>query len=421
MERTPAYLAALSSAAVAGLDPVSVEALPSLPHQLYDVGFVMDTQHRRWVIRAPRDEAAAARMEQGFALLTLLGRRLPFAVPTPKGFVALKGVGRAVVYPYLPGHNLEFSELPPGPGLAAELGRAIAALHNEDPRVFEEAGAEAYDTDGYRVRRLSELDRAAATGRVPTMLLERWEKALEDVALWRFATTPTHGDLSGEEVLAVFEGEDASTGRIRALTGWDDAKVADPAEDFAILVDEASEAAVDTVLEAYAHARVERPDANLLVRARLYAELRQLRELMAALGRGDDAAVEGLSTQLRRLDDELHSEADDDYRRTSLAPVLPRRRTPPPPPIEEAEDDEDDDVVAPREPLSTLVIDGEASAEAARTAVDEEGARREADGDSEPRSAESAAPGPGRPSTTADEGSSSDPSADGSSKSLEAG
>lgn len=345
MERTPAYLAALASVAVPGLDPVSVEALPSLPQHLYDVGFVTDTEHRRWVVRAPRTEAAAARMEQGFALLALLARRLPFAVPAAKGFAQMKECGRAVVYPYLPGHNLELAGLPPGPGLSAELGRAVAAVHNIDPRIFEEAGVEIYDADGYRRRCLSQLDRAAVTGRVPTALLDRWERALEDVALWRFATTPVHGDLGGEEILAVFDGDDAATGRIRALTGWDDAKVADPAADFTILLEEAPAPAVETVLEAYAHARVDRPDPNLLVRARLHTELRQLGVLMAALARGDDAAVDVLSTQLHRLDDAIHSESDDDYRRTSLSPVTPRQRSTPPPSVEE--EGEDDDVVAP--------------------------------------------------------------------------
>ena len=72
---------------------------------------------------------------------------------------------------------------------------------------------------------------------MPTALLVRWERQLEDVSLWRFAPTPTHGDLTGDQVLAVFDDEDdAATGRIRALTGWEDAKVADPADDFAALV-----------------------------------------------------------------------------------------------------------------------------------------------------------------------------------------
>ena len=72
----------------------------------------------------------------------------------------------------------------------------------------------------------------------------------------------------------MFEDEDdSSTGKIRAMTGWEDAKVADPADDFAALVTEASPQAVETVLEAYAHTRVERPDRHLLIRARLASEL----------------------------------------------------------------------------------------------------------------------------------------------------
>ncbi len=345
VERTPTFLAAVASAGVPGLDPVSVEALPSVPEQDYDVAFVQDSEHRRWVVRAPRSEAATARMDLTVPLLQLLARRLPFTIPAPRGFVQLKDGSRAMIYPYLPGHNLDFEEMPAGAGPAADLGRALAALHNTDPRLFEEAGMPSYDTDSYRTRRLAELDRAAESGRVPTALLARWEHALEDVALWRFAPTPTHGDLTGDQVLAVFEDDsDAATGRIRGITGWEDAKVADPADDFAALVEQADPATVETVLEAYAHARVERPDPNLLVRARLAAELAVLAELMRADTRGDELTVEGLSIRLRRLDEQVHAEdASNDYRRTSLTPVALRNRAVPPPELAE-EDDEDEDV-----------------------------------------------------------------------------
>ena len=344
MDRSPAFLAALASAAVPGLDPVSVEALPSTPDQSFDVAFVQDAEHRRWVVRAPRTDVAGAEMDRTVALLGLLARRLPFAVPAPRGFVALTEGGRAAVYPYLPGHNLDYAELPAGPGIAAELGRSIAALHNTDPAVFEEAGLPSYDADAYRSRRLAELDRAAESGRVPTSLLTRWEKALEDVSLWRFAPTPTHGDLTGDQVLAVFTDDtDASTGTVRAMTGWEDAKVADPADDFAALVADAPPEAVETVLEAYAHARVERPDANLLVRARLVAELGLLAALMRALAHQEAGAVEVLTTQLRRLDDAVHADEEehDDYRRTSLTPVGIRKRSARPPALVLDEDDED--------------------------------------------------------------------------------
>jgi macrolide phosphotransferase len=364
VERSPLQLAAIASAAVPGLDPVTVESLPSLPHDRFDVAFVRDSEHRRWVVRAPRSEAAGAELDAAVGLLGLLGRRLSFAVPTPRGFLALKGGGRAAVYPFIAGDPIDFGELPDGPGLAAEIGRAIAAVHNLDPRLVDEAGLPTYDADAYRSRRLSHLDRAAATGRVPHALLERWERALEDVSLWRFAATPVHGQLSGEQVLVVFDGDDASTGRVRGLIGWERAQVADPADDFAALVEQAPPAAVERALEAYAHARLERPDPNLLVRARLAGELGLLRDLMDALARRDEAAVEGLTTRLRRLDEHVHSleESSDDYQRMSLSPAGARPRpTPPPPAVLDDGDDEDD--IAPPSGAGPAADDAEHAAD----------------------------------------------------------
>lgn len=314
MTRTPLALAALASAAVPGLDPESVKGLTQLPGNQFEVAFIQDTQNRRWVVRAPLSAGAAAQMEVTVSLLGLLARRLPFSVPTPKGFVALKEGGRAAVYPYLAGRPLDFAGLPPGPGISAELGRALAALHNVDRALFDEAGLPSYDADTYRTRRLSDLDRAAETGHVPTGLLARWEQSLEDVSLWRFAPTPTHGDLTGDDVLAVFDDEDnAATGRIRGMTGWEYAKVADPADDFAALVTQASPAAFDSVLEAYAHARIDRPDTHLQRRARLAGELKLVSELLVAVGSRDHSGVEACATRLRQLDaNTLDADPDDE-------------------------------------------------------------------------------------------------------------
>jgi macrolide phosphotransferase len=329
--RSALALAALASAAIPGLDPATVEAVETHAGQEFELAFVQDTQHRRWVVRAPLTRAAGARMDVTVALLGLLARRLPFSVPAPKGFVALKEGGRAAVYPHLPGRPLELTHLPAGPGLAAEIGRSIAALHNVDLQLFEEAGLPSYDADTYRTRRLSELDRAAATGHVPAGLLARWEAALEDVSLWRFAPTPTHGDLGGEEILAVFEDDDdASSGRVRAFTGWEDAKVADPADDFATLVTEASPEAVDSVLEAYAHARVDRPDQHLERRARLAGELRLVTALLAATAAQDQDTIDSCASRLRRLAEHTaHSPLTEPQVVLSTAPVIPGVSMPP--------------------------------------------------------------------------------------------
>ena len=321
--RTPLALAALASAAVPGLDPATVKGVVQLPGHQFEIAFIEDTQHRRWVVRAPTSAAAGAQMDVSVSLLGLLARRLPFSMPAPKGFVTLNEGGRAMVYPYIAGRPLNFAHLPAGPGIAAELGRALAALHNIDLVLCEEAGLTSYDPDTYRTRRLSDLDRAAATGHVPTRLLSRWERSLEEVSLWRFAPTPTHGDLTGDEVLAVFDDDnDAATGRVRGLTGWENAKVADPADDFATLVTQASFSALDTVLEAYALARVDRPDMHLERRARLAGELKLVSKLLIAVGSKNQRAIKACADTLRRLDAAAFDDRDDKPVR-STAPTAP--------------------------------------------------------------------------------------------------
>ena len=283
-------------------------------------------------------------MDRTVALLGLLGRRLPFAVPAPKGFVALSEGGRAAVYPFLPGHNLDFAELPPGPGIAAELGRAIAALHNTDPAVYEEAGLPSYDADAYRSRRLADLDRAAETGRVPTTLLTRWETALEDVTLWRFAPTATHGDLTGDQVLAVFDDDDdAVTGKVRASPAGRTPRSPTRPTTSPRSSPTRRPRRVETVLEAYSHTRVERPDPNLLVRARLVAEL--------GAARHDDGGAGPQGRRRRRGAHAPSCAASTSGARQRGARRLPahlaragRRAPPHDPPARMVVDDDDEDL-----------------------------------------------------------------------------
>lgn len=302
--RSPLALAALASTAIPGLDPVTVQPVTGRTGDPFEVALIEDTEHRRWVVRAPMTPAAGAQMDAVESLLRLLSRRLPFSMPVPRGFAPVKDCGRAAVYPFLAGRPLDWRHLPAASNLAADVGRAVAALHNIDRGLYEEASLPSYDADGYRTRRLAELDRAAGTGHVPTGLLARWEGALEEVSLWRFAPTPTHGNLLGENVLAEFDDEsDAGTGRVRSVTGWEHAQVADPADDFASLVLQTSPEAFDTVLEAYAHARIERPDQHLERRARLAGELHLVTALLDAVATDDQELIARRSAALRRLDE----------------------------------------------------------------------------------------------------------------------
>ncbi len=308
MSHSPLFLAALASSAVPGLDPVSVAGVRVEPGDLFEVAYVQDTQDRRWVVKSPLTAAAGAMLDDIDVLSSLLGRRLDVAMPMVRGHAPL-AEGRAAVYLRVSGRPLDFAQLPPGP-LAEGVGRALAHIHNVERLLFEEAGRPTYDAEEHRRRQLSELDRAAATGHVPTNLLTRWERMLEDVSLWRFAPSPVHGCFTGRNVLAAFDDEqDAGSGHVRGVVAWEESRVGDPADDFADLAARAAPDAFDSVLEAYARSRVERPDGALVQRARLAAEMTPLRTLLRALSAGELGLVERTAERLRALDE--HIEQDD--------------------------------------------------------------------------------------------------------------
>ena len=274
---SPLALAALASVAVPGLDVYDVLRSPHTDAD-FDVVVVVDETGRRWTVRAPRRPAAGAALEAELGLLEALERAtaqgmLSFDIPRPAGTAPLSEGGRAVVFDQIRGTRLSLAELEPGPGLAANLGRAIAEIHELPASLVEDQGLPGYTAEEYRRRRLAEMDAAAQTGKVPAALTERWERQLEDVSWWRFEPTVCHGNLS-EHRWVVAEGA------IAGLTSWTDAKVADPADDLGWLVAAAPPEILDTVTEAYTLARREIRDPHLLDRARLCSETALARWLL---------------------------------------------------------------------------------------------------------------------------------------------
>lgn len=317
MPRSSLALAALASAAVPGLEVVGT-AGPRRTTPDFEVGGAIDSTGRRWVVRCPRNDAAGAAVEAELPILRNLAAavddgRLPFAVPRPAGLVALPENGRAVVWEFIPGQDLRLDELTGGPGLSAELGRAIAAVHELDPRLVEDAGLPVYDAESYRRRCLAEVDEAARTGHVPSVLLNRWERALEDVALWRFRAVPVHGDLAPENVLV-------ADGTVTAMLEFTSMHVGDPAEDLAWLLASAPLEALDSIAEAYDLARTHSPDAALMDRATLVSELAVARWLLHGTRLEDQPVVDDAVRMLDELADQVAGEPPIGHREPVVVP-----------------------------------------------------------------------------------------------------
>ena len=291
----------MATAAVPGLTPTAVSSAPDDPAD-FDSALLLDSEGKRWRVRSPRHAEASARLETEFLVLRAFApgirAELPFLMPTVAGTVR-QGQLSTFVYSHLAGSTRSVEELgAASPAVAREIGAALAAIHDLPHSLVSNADLPSYTPNEFRQRRLNELDQAATTGKIPPLLLRRWEHALEDVSLWRFNPCVVHGDLHEDNILV-----DAD--RVTAVTGWTDLRIGDPADDMAWLVASNDQDFVDAVLEHYTSSRRDVPDAHLLRRAALSAEFALAQYLVKGLATGNQDMIDEAESMLTVLAEDV--------------------------------------------------------------------------------------------------------------------
>lgn len=268
MARSPLTLAALATAAVPGIDVTGATRHGAGPVGRFDQAVldVRDGSHA--IIRIPRMKTAETQASADLlalqALTTGVRGRLPFAVHSFLGMAPIDGT-RAVVYDFLPGSPVELSSLAADGGLAGSIGRAIAAIHALPTSLVTDADLPFTRPLDTLATTVTVMEQAGATGLVPAALVERWENASEDPALWQFAPTVVNGAMSAETVL---QQNDQVTG----IVDWYALGVGDPARDLYWVLGATTPDAAESVFDAYNHARGS-TDRQVKKRATLYAEL----------------------------------------------------------------------------------------------------------------------------------------------------
>ncbi|MFC4428135.1 phosphotransferase [Citricoccus alkalitolerans] len=310
-------LAALASAAIPDLSPTGVVGSPDDPRD-FSAAVVFDRQGSRWRVRSPLHEEAAMRLETELQVLSGFtpGIRagLPFRVPSVAGAVRLDGM-RTFVYHDMPGEEMELEELTElGGKTPDDIGRVIAAVHALPAAVVENADLPVYTADQFRQRRLNELDQAATTGRIPAVLLRRWENALEEMELWEFSPVVAHGDLHEDNLLV-------DQRRLVSVTGWTDLHIGDPAEDFAWLASSGNQEFTDQVVKAYWQHRSEGTvqDGHLLRRAVLAAEFALAQWLVRGIAADDEEMAAEAEAMLQELEADVEEHGGQVI---SAAPVV---------------------------------------------------------------------------------------------------
>ncbi|HWT26168.1 MAG TPA: aminoglycoside phosphotransferase family protein [Solirubrobacteraceae bacterium] len=283
-ESAAADVPAVRRLIAASLPALSVESIAPLGEGTDHIAYLVDD---RLVVRFTTGRDAilsAASVDREARLLTVAAAVSPIAVPKPVLVAPEKG---CLAYLKLPGVPL--LDLPQrrralhAPGIAADLGRLLRALHAVAPQDVAELvtrddlapeqwldeAAEHYATVAAAIpsayRQVTREFLAAAAPQAPPQL--------------RFS----HNDLGIEHVLV-----DPRAGTVTGVLDWADAALADPARDFGLIYRDLGPAAAAAAFSAYG------PDAAVALRDRavFHARCALLEDLAFGLENGREPYVE---------------------------------------------------------------------------------------------------------------------------------
>lgn len=290
-------LAALAADAAPGKNFTNYRLDASNPHieQLQ----LWDKSGDSFILKSPRNSTGERELAlelEGLRAVSMSKESLPFEIPVLVGQTRDLEGAKAVLLSLLGGERPDLSRYTPGK-FSQSIAAVLAAIHSIDPSFVKDAGLPEYQSSDAVHQRVAEVDSIAATGRVAPQLLSRWEKALEDVALFRFHPVVTHGAINQDSLVV-------SNQEVIGVSGWNSLSITDPAEDLRWL---AGGALATTFEDTVLHYRANLPtaDENLALRAQLYSELELGNWLVHCLAHEDQTEVARAEDLLNELRDQL--------------------------------------------------------------------------------------------------------------------
>lgn len=199
------------------------------------VAHARDAVGTPWIVRAPRRPAvvAAAQIEAG--VLRLVRPRLPVAAPDWRVHAP-----EVIAYPRIegvPAVSIDAAAGPtwnivdpaaPAPAFIEAMARTLAALQAIAPDEARAAGAPSTTIDVTRAKLAATLVDTRAALQPSERVWARWQRWLADDALWPEHVALVHGDLHPGHMLL------ADDARLIGVLDWTEARVDDPAIDFAM-------------------------------------------------------------------------------------------------------------------------------------------------------------------------------------------
>ncbi len=305
MAKSPLILAALAKDAVPHVDFNLVKNLTTGLGGSFDTALLTATTGEHYVIRVANTHAASVERDVELRALKAIGAseraQLPFKITNLVGETKDSRGQRALIFKFVYGNPIEAGSVSPQSSLALSMGESIAAIHNLPLSVVQDAHLAEFEPADIIRARVADLDRAAETSRVPSVLLSRWEAAFEDANLFHFQSTVIHGSLGTDTALEL-------DGLVSGVLAWSSLKISDPAEDLAWIVGAGNHELTDTVLTRYGQLRAA-VDPTIRQRATLYSELEMAKWLVHGVNKGNQGIIDDAMSMLTVLAEDVESGA----------------------------------------------------------------------------------------------------------------
>lgn len=303
MARSPLILAALAKDAVPQFDFAQVKHLDGGTSGAFDAALLTSKSGEHFVVRMANSPSAGTELEAEIRAIKsftpVIRLNLPFEVSQLIGDTQDSDGQRAMVFNFVYGNSIEIAQVEAISDLTLSIATAVATIHKLPAEIVQAAGFPELDPASNLKYRVSELDRAAQTGKVPPVLLQRWESALEDVNLFRYQPTVIHGSLNGHSMLEL-------DGKVSGVLHWSGLRIADPAEDLSWILGGAAPELSRNLMARYYEARAG-ADSNIWPRALLYSELELTRWLLHGYSNGNQEIIEDAFGMLLVLTEEVES------------------------------------------------------------------------------------------------------------------
>ena len=295
MASSPLILAALAKAALPNAKYKQAKAVAREGRSPIDAALLTDVDGIQYLVRQARNAKGNLQLAtetQCIRAVKAVGG-LPFRVPNLVSDSTTPDGKTLQILEFVYGSTIPLENLRASDPTLRSVGLTIATIHGLDVEKIRNSGVPEFSAAETRLARTADLDKAAATGRIPATLLQRWETALEDLDLFRFQPTVVHGNLSTGSILEL-------DGEVSGVINWANLHIGDPAEDFVTFAANLDQEPLDAVKFAYFELRDE-ADANLAQRAALYSELAVATYLVSSLAAGNADDVEWAASELETI------------------------------------------------------------------------------------------------------------------------